>query len=171
MAGFGSLAPTAEPDWREAEAQQALALQQADAASAAAAKRSWADTARDALGAPGRIFGALASGPQGAEADQQAMMPETFQNPLVKNVLGGAGEAVASGATLPGDEAYTTAAKRLKEAGVPGIRYLDQGSRAKKAGTRNYVTFDAPRVLKRYALPGAAGATGFGSLAPSQDRE
>lgn len=56
----------------------------------------------------------------------------------------------------------------LKEAGVPGIRYFDQGSRAKGSGTANYVTFDAPRLLKRYAAPGIIGAGGFGSLVPPQ---
>lgn len=102
MAGFGSLAPD---DWRDAEASQALALQQADEAEAASKNRSWGDTARDILKAPARMFGALASAPASAEADQAAMMPETFANPLVTNLLGGAGAAVKSGATLPGDVA------------------------------------------------------------------
>ena len=34
------------------------------------------------------------------------------------------------------------AALRLKEIGIPGIRYLDQGSRAAGTGSRNYVMFD-----------------------------
>ena len=65
-------------------------------------------------------------------------------------------------------EAFVTAAQRLKEKGVPGIRYLDQASRLAGGGTkatRNFVTFDAPRILKRYAIPGAIGGAGFGSLA------
>lgn len=33
-------------------------------------------------------------------------------------------------------------AARLQEAGIPGIKYFDQGSRISKAGTRNYVVFD-----------------------------
>ncbi len=33
-------------------------------------------------------------------------------------------------------------APRLKQAGIPGIRYLDQGSRGAGAGTSNYVVFD-----------------------------
>jgi hypothetical protein len=32
--------------------------------------------------------------------------------------------------------------ERLQAAGVPGIRYLDQGSRGKGEGTRNFVVFD-----------------------------
>ena len=34
------------------------------------------------------------------------------------------------------------AALRLKEIGIPGIRYLDQASRGAGEGTRNYVMFD-----------------------------
>lgn len=39
------------------------------------------------------------------------------------------------------------ASKFLHEAGIPGIKYLDQGSRAAGEGTRNYVVFD-PSNLK-----------------------
>ena len=38
-------------------------------------------------------------------------------------------------------------ADRLREAGIPGIKYLDQGSRAQGDGTRNYVIFD-PEITK-----------------------
>lgn len=55
-------------------------------------------------------------------------------------------------------------AQALMEAGVPGIRYLDQGSRAAGEGTRNFVMFpgteDRIRILRKYGLlaPVAAGA-------------
>lgn len=59
----------------------------------------------------------------------------------------------------------------FKEAGVAGIKYLDQGSRGGAKGTHNYVTFDAPRILRKYGIPGMIGAGGFGSLArPGDDR-
>ena len=52
----------------------------------------------------------------------------------------------------------------LKKAGVPGIRYLDQGSRLGGAGTHNYVTFDDSmlRILRKYGIAGipAAGVLG-----------
>jgi hypothetical protein len=43
------------------------------------------------------------------------------------------------------------ASQRLKDFGVPGIRYLDQGSRGQGAGTRNYVMFDDqfPEIVSR----------------------
>lgn len=108
------------------------------------------------------------------------------------------------------EEGHPRSSRRLKEMGIPGIRYLDQGSRrpnvvnlpngkfyADHPGsnantlrkgtfdtlqeaeaaldrfwppqTSNYVTFDAPRLLKRYAAPGLVGTGGFGSLAPGRE--
>lgn len=53
----------------------------------------------------------------------------------------------------------------LKAAGIPGIKYLDQASRSGGKGTRNYVTFDAPRLLRKYAVPGAIGTGSmFGAI-------
>ena len=54
------------------------------------------------------------------------------------------------------------AADLLHEAGIPGVRYLDQKSRPAGQGTRNYVVFpgaeDQIRILRKYAVPGAIGA-------------
>lgn len=53
------------------------------------------------------------------------------------------------------------ASERLREAGIPGIKYLDQGSRAAGQGSRNYVVFDDKliEILRKYGLlpPVAAG--------------
>jgi hypothetical protein len=54
----------------------------------------------------------------------------------------------------------------LREAGIPGIKYLDQGSRTAGDGSRNYVVFDDKliSILKKYgwapgmAIPAAAMA-------------
>lgn len=56
------------------------------------------------------------------------------------------------------------AAENLREAGIPGIRYLDQMSRTAGDGSRNYVVFDDSliEILKKYGLAG--GAIGAGSL-------
>jgi hypothetical protein len=57
-----------------------------------------------------------------------------------------------------------SAAEALLQEGIPGIRYLDQGSRSAGEGTRNYVMFpgteDQIRILRKYGLmaPVAAGA-------------
>ena len=51
----------------------------------------------------------------------------------------------------------TTVSKALREQGIPGIKYLDGGSRAAGEGSRNYVIFDDSliSILKKYgvALP------------------
>jgi hypothetical protein len=61
---------------------------------------------------------------------------------------------------------YSAAAQSLAEAGIPGVRYLDAGSRRAGDGTRNYVIFpgaeDSIRILRKYAIPGAVG-TGVAS--------
>jgi len=56
-----------------------------------------------------------------------------------------------------------TMSDHLKERGVNGIRYLDQGSRTAGEGSRNYVVFDAEliSVIKKYGIVGAAGMYGW----------
>lgn len=58
-------------------------------------------------------------------------------------------------------------ADKLKEAGLPGIKYLDQGSRGVGKGTRNYVVFnpDIVQILRKYGVmgPAATGALAYGN--------
>lgn len=51
----------------------------------------------------------------------------------------------------------------LREAGIPGIKYLDQGSRQAGEGSRNYVLFrdDIIDVVKKYGIAGAAAMLGM----------
>lgn len=77
-----------------------------------------------------------------------------------KNAEGAFGEHIAdpNPAIKTGPKAATEA---LREAGVPGIKYLDAGSRgtASGVGTRNFVVFDEKliTILKKYGwVPGAA---------------
>jgi len=61
----------------------------------------------------------------------------------------------------------------LKKLGIPGIKYLDQGSRAAGDGSRNYVVFrdDIIDILRKYGLmaPVAGGALSQSpSVAPEQ---
>lgn len=48
-------------------------------------------------------------------------------------------------------KAQELASKLMQETGIPGIRYLDQGSRSAGSGTRNYVIFDQdiPNIVSR----------------------
>ena len=102
--------------------------------------------------------------------------PEPKNNPAKRNR-----EAILSGdASVPGDVLYnnvggwrlpaeTSAA--LRDAGIPGIRYLDQGSRAAGDGSRNYVVFDDKLIdiLRKYGLAGlTAGGVGMAAGGEAQ---
>lgn len=70
----------------------------------------------------------------------------------------------SSGISDPlGQEAFRRAGeapeRRLRDAGIPGIRYLDQGSRTAGEGSRNYVVFDDNliSILRKYGLLGTLG--------------
>ena len=58
-------------------------------------------------------------------------------------------------------------AELLRDAGIPGIKYLDQGSRAGGQGTSNYVLFrdDIIDILRKYGLAGAAPAGAAAGMA------
>ena len=71
----------------------------------------------------------------------------------------------------PGDWVKSSpgAEARMQEAGIPGIKYLDQGSRAQGAGSSNYVVFSPEiiEIMRKYGLlPAtvAAGATGAATV-------
>jgi len=87
--------------------------------------------------------------------------PETlsFWDTHQNNRHGGA--AIADLNALGQSRAF--ASEALRSVGIPGIRYLDQGSRSSGEGTRNYVMFpgteDRIRILRQYGLlPPLVGA-------------
>jgi hypothetical protein len=57
----------------------------------------------------------------------------------------------------------------LREAGIPGIKYLDQGSRGAGEGSRNYVVFDDKlvNILRKYGIAGGA-VTGAATIGGNQ---
>ena len=61
----------------------------------------------------------------------------------------------------------------LSEKGIPGIKYLDQGSRAAGGGSRNYVVFDDKliEILRKYGLTGLLGLGAAGGAYQSQTQE
>jgi hypothetical protein len=65
------------------------------------------------------------------------------------------------------------AAREMLERGIPGIRYLDQSSRAAGQGTHNYVMFpgteDHIRILRQYGLlPPLAGGLAAGAMGDTE---
>lgn len=66
------------------------------------------------------------------------------------NMIGGSGPLTAEALRI-GQE---NTSRALRESGVPGIKYLDQGSRGAGDGSRNFVTFDDSiiEILRKYGL-------------------
>jgi len=66
-------------------------------------------------------------------------------------------------------------AARLREAGIPGIRYLDAGSRGAGDGSRNYVVFDENiiNIVRKYGIAAAAIMLGMSQadLAQAMERQ
>ena len=71
------------------------------------------------------------------------------------------------GSQLSADaQAAADVSQRLRDAGIPGIRYLDQGSRAAGEGTHNHVIFDADtmKIIRQFGIAGLmAGAGAYGA--------
>jgi hypothetical protein len=61
----------------------------------------------------------------------------------------------------------------LKDAGIPGIRYLDQGSRGAGEGTSNSVVFDANNmeIIRRYGLAGLMAGGGAAAMGGQQRQQ
>lgn len=75
-----------------------------------------------------------------------------YANPSGKDIHGALTEGlIGYGKPRPFLEVKDEAAQKLRKAGIPGIRYLDQGSRGAGDGTYNYVIFDdqIPKIVKR----------------------
>ena len=72
-----------------------------------------------------------------------------------------------------GDQDPVRAAEILRAHDIPGIQYLDAGSRAAGEGSRNYVMFDPALIdiVRKYAVPGAifgGAAAPFGFVGAEQ---
>lgn len=72
------------------------------------------------------------------------------------------------GGDIVGKDRATPAevSRALAEKGIPGIKYLDAGSRGAGDGTRNYVVFDDKLVsiVKKYGIAGASAMLGYNVL-------
>ena len=84
------------------------------------------------------------------------------------------GELVNASLTAFGDAKNTP--ELLQKHGIPGIKYLDAGSRGAGDGTRNYVVFDDKliEIVKKYGIAGASAMLGYNILAnasPAQAQE
>ena len=87
----------------------------------------------------------------------------------IGNMSGRMAYAKLAGGT--NDTAPATEALRAK--GIPGIKYLDQGSRGAGDGSRNYVVFDENliNIVKKYGVAGAATMLGVSQAEVAQAME
>ena len=65
------------------------------------------------------------------------------------------------------------ASQALQQAGIPGIRYLDAGSRGAGEGSRNSVVFDPAtmEIIRKYGLAGLMAGGGAAALSGQQGQE
>jgi hypothetical protein len=65
------------------------------------------------------------------------------------------------------------ATEKLKAQGIPGIKYLDAGSRGAGDGTRNYVVFDDKliSIVKKYGIAGASAMLGHDVLTGANEAQ
>ena len=99
-----------------------------------------------------------------ANSDPEVM--SNFREAMVRGDSGSIYEAILQDktGTVVGNQAG--AAKRLREAGIPGIKYKDAGSRGTDAATRNFVVFDENliNIVKKYGIAGAATMLGVSAM-------
>jgi hypothetical protein len=72
------------------------------------------------------------------------------------------GQGLNTQAVIEGSGGQAGAAQKLREKGIPGIKYLDAGSRTAGDGSRNYVVFDDRLIdiVRKWGIP-AAISTGL----------
>ena len=60
----------------------------------------------------------------------------------------------------------------LQDAGIPGIKYLDQGSRGTSGGTSNYVVFDPNiiEIMKKYGMTLPAATAAYEAMKSNQEK-
>lgn len=109
------------------------------------------------------LYAAL-QGDAAAEVEAERLLNE--MKPFAKMERTGS-QFLTSGSVFDSAGDYDRVAPLVRE-GIPGIKYLDQGSRAAGEGSRNFVVFDDAiiDILRKYGLAGLLGGAGaFGAAA------
>jgi hypothetical protein len=93
--------------------------------------------------------------------NEGSLVYKALENKLLEKNLGSNPDPLA----LPA--AQQMVLRQLSEAGIPGVRYLDQSSRAAGKGTSNYVVFDDKTIdiIKKYGLAGLIGGPAMVNVA------
>jgi len=95
-----------------------------------------------------------------APFSEQPQKVQDFYSYLARNKTGPSGDDLARRIESP------IYAREAKDAGIAGVRYLDEGSRLVGAGTQNYVVFDENliNIVKKYGIAGAAAMLGMSTV-------
>ena len=98
--------------------------------------------------------------------DLKKELNQTPSDMSVQNLLMQIGSDVPNPQGFNADRAMVAASDKLRQAGIPGIRYLDAGSRGAGDGSRNYVIFDENliNIVRKYGIAGAAAMLGVSTL-------
>jgi hypothetical protein len=99
--------------------------------------------------------------------------PLNEQSQHVRDAIANSPLAGYEKTSLPGSQIVphtVEGANALASYGIPGIRYLDQGSRGAGEGSHNYVVFDANtmEIIRRYGLAGLMAGGGAAALGGTQ---
>ena len=121
------------------------------------------------VGTNGNVLGRQDGWPTRGDAEHVAKIVDQ-SSPLAQ---GKSGQDLYDFFTHKHGENELAAVETLRNAGIPGIRYLDQGSRGEGKGTHNYVVFDDRliSILRKYGLAGLLGSAGALAAASQQDDE
>jgi hypothetical protein len=106
-------------------------------------------------------------------SEQSPHVQQAIAQMRAAGVLGDETGVATTGAELLRSKSVLAPEHNLRRFGVPGVKYLDQGSRAAGEGSRNYVVFDDKLIdiLRKYGLvPPIAGAAALGRAATAPDR-
>jgi hypothetical protein len=122
------------------------------------------------------VFNRVARDPSHALAKVDESMRPSYLLPALRDQMGGIDWPIDATPDVRAQFRGAADAKvsgTLREAGIPGIKYLDQRSRAAGEGSRNYVVFDDKLIdiLRKYGLAGllaGMGAFGGASIPTSQ---
>ena len=117
---------------------------------------------------PEHIRNAIVSAAQGVDP-RGPLAKSINQNLRSGNVALGIDQAY-TGLGGFGKEGQAAATEALSKAGIPGIKYLDQGSRGAGEGSRNYVVFN-DKLISIVKKNGIAAALAAGLITESQAAE
>ena len=112
----------------------------------------------------GRAKERLAKAPPGSvnqrlEADiKRYSQPVDWENTPGKKLYEMAAHEALGTPPLNMEQGYPISSQYLRNKGIAGVKYESGTIHKQHQGQTNYATFEAPRILKRYAIPGMLGA-------------